>query len=50
MAVSERIPLYRVLVVRPNDIVHVSDTEDMKKISEELRLAKKDAAETRGKL
>ena len=50
MAVSERIPLYIVVIVRPNDIVHVSATEDMQKMSEELRLANKDAAETQGKL
>ena len=50
MAVSERILLYRVVIVRPNDILPVSATEDMKKMREELRLAKKDAAETKGKL
>ena len=50
MAVSERIPLYRVVIVRPNDILHVSATEDVKKMIEELRLAKKHAAETQGKL
>jgi hypothetical protein len=50
VAVSERIPLYTVIIVRPNDILHVSATEDMQKATEEVRLVKKDATETRGKL
>ena len=50
LAISKRKPLYGILIVQHNDMLHVSATENMKTLFDELNLAKDVAAKTQGKL